>query len=67
VTDQERFHAAINAADSIIVDGPRFRALVAAFIQAAPDMLHRHVIPINAALETARPHPMPEAPGEPLC
>lgn len=35
--------------------------------QAAPDMLHRHVIPINAALETARPHPMPEAPGEPLC
>jgi hypothetical protein len=67
MTDQERFHAAINAADSIIVDGPKFRAMVEAMMLAAPDMLHRHVVAINLALATAKPHPMPEPAGDPLC
>jgi hypothetical protein len=43
------------------MNGAAFRAMVAALQEAAPNMIHRHVMVVQAAIDTARAgEPKPE-------
>lgn len=53
--DNDKMNRAMNEAPFISMDGAKFRAMVAALIQAAPNMLHGHVRVISAAVESAAP------------
>jgi hypothetical protein len=45
---------ALMVAQSVTMDGNAFRAMVAVLQAASGDMLHRHVMVVQAAIETAR-------------
>jgi predicted ATPase len=51
----------IETAETVTMDGNAFRAMVAALRESAGDMLHRHVMVVQAAIDTARAgEPKPE-------
>lgn len=53
--DNEAAFRAMETAETVTMDGNAFRAMVAALREAAGDMIHRHVMVVQAAIETARP------------
>jgi len=63
VTDMaaEAARKAMETAETVTMDGNAFRAMVAVLQAASGDMLHRHVMAIQAAIETAKPVTAPEA------
>jgi len=62
VTDMaaEAARKAMETAETVTMGGNAFRAMVAVLQAASGDMLHRHVMAIQAAIETAKPVTAPE-------
>tara|TARA_R110000868_G_scaffold408667_1_gene692127 strand:- start:30 stop:356 length:327 start_codon:yes stop_codon:yes gene_type:complete len=44
----------IETAETVTMSGPAFRAMMAVMREAAGDMLHRHVMVVQSAIDTAR-------------
>jgi len=59
--DNEAAFRAMETAETVTMDGNAFRAMVAALREASGDMLHRHVMVVQAAIETAKPVTAPDA------
>ena len=55
MNDKAKMNQAINEAPFVSMNGAKFRAMVTALMQSAPNMLHGHVMVISAAIETAAP------------
>lgn len=53
--DNEAAFRAMETAETVTMNGGAFRAMVAVLQEAAGNMLHRHVMTVQAAIETARP------------